>query len=144
MPRNLMHLSFEFDLYRTCTLMVAEYFFYMRSLLSLLWQFKIARHLCPRQLFDLQIGRVEFWIFVLIFSTALACRKQQQIFDIQNRYMSCWGHNLKVGGFYLLVSWVLSNRINENQCQKSVYSRSSISPINYGFVHCASALCTCH
>ena len=28
-------------------------------------------------------GRVEFRIFVLIFSTAQACRKQQQIFEIQ-------------------------------------------------------------
>ena len=28
--------------------------------------------------------KFEFWIFVLIFSTVPACRKQQQILDIQN------------------------------------------------------------
>ena len=39
-------------------------------------------HLCPRQLIDLDVSNFEFWF--LIFSTAPACRKHQQIFDIQN------------------------------------------------------------
>ena len=33
---------------------------------------------------DLQVSNFEFWIFVLIFSTAPACRKQQQMYEIQN------------------------------------------------------------
>ena len=43
-----------------------------------------------------RFGRTEFRIFVLIVSTAVACRKQQKIFKIQHLQIDeLQGHNSK-------------------------------------------------
>ena len=40
--------------------------------------------LCPWYLFDLEVSNLEYRIIVLISSSVLALRKQQQIFQIRN------------------------------------------------------------
>ena len=60
------------------------FLFYIHEFILSLIQTSEFGGLCPRQLIDLNISNFEFWMFVLIFSTTTACRKQQQIFDIQN------------------------------------------------------------
>ena len=47
-----------------------------------------------------RFGRVKFWIFVLIFYTAPACRKQQQIFDIQNSTRPNWWATKDISVWY--------------------------------------------
>ena len=74
-------------------LKICFYFFHCACLRKQQQIFKIQNSTLPNQwaaedIKDSSVAhwfrRVEFWIFVFIFSTALTCRKQQQIFDIQN------------------------------------------------------------
>ena len=59
-----------------------------------------------------RFGHVKFWIFVLIFSTTPACRKQQQIFNNQKSTLPNWAaeslSNLKCSLFSFNILVVLS------------------------------------
>ena len=90
--------------------------------------------LCPRPLNDLELSNFDFWIFVMIFSTEPACRKQQQMWDVQNMTCPNWWAAKDIKQKWL---WILSNKEKKmkNNSWLQIWRHSQIFEKSDSFLH---------